>query len=561
MVERARPPLAIPLYAVALVTIALIIYPVATIFPHLFLGADGHVSFTSFTGALALSGLLATVINTVAVVLVSVTIALFLGVTFAWLNERTDARLGWIAKIMPIIPILAPPITVAIGWVFFLSPSAGYLNVLLRWLSGSPHHQGPLNIFSWPGIIGLYSIELTPVVYLVVASALRNLDPGLEQAGRVAGASPLKVFTHITIPAIRVHLASAAWLASTIGLSLFSAPSVVGARAHIDVLTTRIVRLFTAEFPPKTGFAAVLGIFILLLILAGWITLRLVVRSSHGYVIGGKHSQAALLKLGRWRTPLKILMLLFVVLAVFLPFMSLVIVSVEPFWSAHINVKALGFGAYRQIMDQTSFNLLAIVNSVKIGAASATLVMLVAFGVSNLAHWIAPGRVARLLNESLKLPAGFSHIIVAIGVILVFSGRPFDLGNTLLIIGLAYFVLYMPQGTIAANASLVQVGSELIEAARICGAGATRVLGGILYPICRGGLVNGWILVFLYMIGDLTASVLLAGTDTPTIGYILLQDYENGTYPVVAALGVMIAGVSSLIVVATLLWTNARRHA
>ncbi|CAM5195741.1 Iron(III) transport system permease protein OS=Castellaniella defragrans OX=75697 GN=HNR28_000886 PE=3 SV=1 [Castellaniella defragrans] len=552
--------LLLPLYLVGAATLVLIVYPVLRILPELFMTHDGEMSLSSFSNTLALPQLPSTIISTVVVVAASVVIALFLGVTFAWLNERTDARLGWIATIMPIIPILAPPITVDIGWVFLLSPSAGYVNVLLRNLLGSGHYQGPLNIFSWPGIIWLYSAELTPVVYLVVASTLRNLDSGLEQAGRVAGASPLHVFLHITVPAIKVHLASAAWLAFTIGLALFSAPSIIGARAHIDVLTTRIVRLFTAEFPPRTDIATVLGLFILLMILAGWMALRAIVRSSHGFVIGGKHSQSVPLQLGRWRRPLKAVMLLFVILALFLPVVSLLLVSVEPFWSAHVNVGTLTFDAYRQIMDQASFDLKAIVNSVRISAISALVVIVVAFGVSNLAHWIAPGRLSTLLNESLKLPAGFSHVIVTIGIILVFFGPPFHLGNTLLIIGLAYFVLYLPQGTVAANGSLRLVGPELIEAARVCGASAGKTLTTVLYPICRGGLVNGWVLVFLYMIGDLTASVLLSGTDTPTIGYILLQDYDNGTYPTVAALAVMIAGVSSIVVVATLFWANARRR-
>jgi len=544
---------------IAAATGVLILFPVGNILLDIFV-SNGSLDLSGVSRAAALPGIGETIWNTAVVVAAGVIIALIMGTGFAWLNERTDARLGWIAGILPIVPLLAPPIIIAIGWVFMLSPRAGFVNVLARWAFDLDGPTGPFNIFTWYSLIGLYALELTPIVYLVVAAAMRDMDPMLEQASRVYGFGPFKTFMRVTLPSVRGAIAAAAWLATSVGLALFSAPSIVGRSADIDVLTSRIVRLLTAQYPPKVDVAVVLGGIILAVIGVGWILQRRVMKSGRYSVIGGKATGSSRVRLGRWRLPCRGLMVGFVLVSVVIPVVGLVLVSLQPFWTANIHLSRLGLAAYETALAGSGPTALALWNSIKLGAACASVIIFISFCVSTLDRWLRPNRLSSFFDGLMKVPAGFSQVIVAIGIILVFFGTPFNLSGTLLIIGIAYVVIYMPQGSIAVGSTLSQVDLQLLEASQMSGARFWRTASKVLMPLSLGGIANGWVLVFVYVIGDLTASVLLSGTATPTIGYVLLQEFNNGSYPVIAALGVLVSLASSFIVLFVLRLTAGGGH-
>src|SRR5690606_7566288 len=102
------------------------------------------------------SGLGETILNTVVVVVISSLLALVIGSVLAWLNERTDARMGVLTDVLPFVPFLMPPIAGAIGWALLAAPTGGYINVFLRWLLGLVGIQidrGPFDVYSFSGLI------------------------------------------------------------------------------------------------------------------------------------------------------------------------------------------------------------------------------------------------------------------------------------------------------------------------------------------------------------------------------------------------------------------------
>ena len=123
--------------------------------------------------------------------IVSSALATFIAAILAWLNERTDASIGMVGRVLPLIPFLMPAIALPLGWLFLASPRAGALNLLLRaGLDRIGIHltDGPLDVYSWPGLIFLYTVFLCGFAYLVIASSMRTLDRGLEEAAKIAGA-------------------------------------------------------------------------------------------------------------------------------------------------------------------------------------------------------------------------------------------------------------------------------------------------------------------------------------------------------------------------------------
>ncbi len=536
---------------VAIVTAALVVFPLGSmLFRLAFQGADAGPN--PIIEALELPSIGTTLINTTIVIGASGIIALLVGTFFAWLNERTDARMGWIAAILPIIPILMPPIAIAIGWVFLLSPRAGTLNVGMRAAFDIGASQGPLNIFSWYGIIGLYALELIPFVYLIVAAALRNLDPALEQASRLSGAGALSTLRRVTLPMIKPALVSSAFLILVIGMSIVSIPSVLGGTARIDMLSTRIVELLNGSYPPRTGPALVLSGLMLVVLALAWLIQTKVLRSGRYAGVGGKWSGAGIVRLGVWRWPARAIIVLFVLIATVFPIVGLIVVSLQRFWTAAIRPSTFTLRAYAEIFVQnTTGAKQAMINSITLAVVTASACMALAVLQAMLARR-KRFSIVRILDAAMKLPAGFPHVVIAVSMLVSFAGPPIWLGGTIFILLIGYFVIYLPQASISAGAAVSQVRDELIEASLMSGASGTRTVRRISLPLMLPGIISGWVVVFVFAVGDLTASVILASHNTPTAGYFLLEQYVSGSYPLIAALSLVMT-VASATVVLTML--------
>jgi iron(III) transport system permease protein len=145
-----------------------------------------------------------------------------------------------------------------------------------------------------------------------------------------------------------------------------------------------------------------------------------------------------------------------------------------------------------------------------------------------------------------------------VGVLLAFSGPPFNLSGTLVLLLMTYIVIHMPEASIAANAAVAQVGKELLEASSTSGATEGRTFREILMPLTLPGMVSGWALLFVLMAGELTASALLAGARNPVIGFVILDIWEQGTFGTLAALAFSFTIITSSIVI-IVTWLSRRR--
>lgn len=527
---------------------ALIVYPIAIVVIRAFT-VDGHLSAQGIAAALAQPGIGGVVVNTITLVACSGLAALVIGAAFAWLNERTDARLGWVTDLLPLIPLLMPQIAGAIGWVVLLSPQAGLVNGWLRDLLkaiGIERRSGPLDIYSFPGLIFVMALYLVPYVYLIVSASLRNLDPHLEEASRISGAGPLRTLRRVTLPAIRPALTAAALILVIIGFAQFSAPIIIGTGARIEVLSVRIYRLLY-NYPPRTDFAVALSLIMLVIVFAALFLQNLVTRKGRHARIGGKGAQAPRLPLGRWRGPARIAMTLYMLATAVLPSIGLLIVSGQAFWSPAIVWEKLSLMNYESVLFANKMTRHALTNSLLLGAVGATIGMLIAAVIALFVQRTGQS-TRRLIDAVVTLPAAVPHTVVAVGFLLAFSQGLFNLHGTLMVLLLIYLVMYLPQGERAASAAMAQVGTELLEASQVFGASPGRTFRRVLLPLMLPGLVAGWIMLFVLMAGELTASALLAGGNNPVVGLVLLDIWENGSFPQLAALAVIITAIDSVVV-------------
>ncbi len=139
--------------------------------------------------------------DTFVFVIGAVALVFVIAFTLAWLVERTDlpGREIWFSLIL--FPLLVPTPVLAIAWIFLMGPNAGWLNLGLRALTGL-EGEGPINIFSMPGLIFCQALASTPFVFLLLSATLRSMDPALEEASGASGATPLTTFRRITLPVL-----------------------------------------------------------------------------------------------------------------------------------------------------------------------------------------------------------------------------------------------------------------------------------------------------------------------------------------------------------------------
>ncbi|MDX3905924.1 MAG: ABC transporter permease subunit [Pigmentiphaga sp.] len=536
----------------------IVFYPIAIILVRA-IAPEGRLDWALWASTLTAPGLLAAVRNTAILAATTTCLAVPIGVFFAWLIERTDARWGSLSRLLPVIPLLLPPVAMAIGWLFLADPRAGFLaRPLIDALQalGLPLDADQVAIQSWAGLIFLYVLWAVPHVYVIAAAAFSGLDPSLEEAARICGKGRMRCFLGVSLPAIRHAVGSSVLVCVISSIGLYSIAALIGSAARIEVLSVYIYRLLNFSYPPRTSQAVIIGLLLMVLIASIWLLQRRIASRTGHAQIGGMGIRPNLLALGGWRWPARLAVLLYVLLTSVLPLLALVVVALQPFWRSRIVLSDLSLGNFAEFGASAAARS-AISNSAMLAICASTAAVLAAGLVAVIARH-AGGRREQTLGIVTKVPTAIPHIVFAVGVLVAFGFAPFHLGGTWLILFLAYAAIYLPTASIAAESSVQQVGNQLTEAARLFGASPVRTFRTVQLPLILPGLAAGWASIFALVLGELNAAAILSGPRNPVIGYLILTLFDNGTYSQLAAIGSIIGVVSAVAVSAVLLLGRPR---
>lgn len=553
--ERIRRPSAfdIAIGLLCIVVLALVVYPISALIVRLLrdFGAD---SLASVVTASWFGPMLR---DTLVIVLASSVITVLLAGTLAWIQERTDAGLGPIGDVLPLIPLFLPGIAMAIGWKVLATPDVGFLNGMLASVFEPLGISPEVNIHSYAGLIFVYVLHNLPYAYLPIAAAFRNLDPNLEEAARVSGARPLHVLRTISLPAIGPALLAGFVLCTVIGFSLYSVPVILGTPAGIETLSVKIIDAIHNTYPPKYDVAALLSLLLFIILAALWYAQTRVAKRARFAQVGGRLTAASHTKLGAAKWIPRTVAVVYVLLASVIPLATLLLVSFQAYWQPDISASIWTLQHYDRVIFNYPLAVSSIQNSVSLGLVGGGITVLVG-AILIVFATRRRGLVGRAADSIGKLPAAVPHAVLAVAFIFAFAGPPFALAGTILILGLAYFVTYLPYAVITSEASVGQVHPSLEEASRVSGAGSGRTFRSIIVPLVSPGLFAAWALVYVKVLGDLEVAVLLGSGRTPLIGFVLLDVYEQGSFNQVAALAIAIT-VLTLPVVMLMIWFGKPR--
>jgi len=473
--------------------------------------------------------------------------SLLIGVLMAFVVSRTDVPGKRLLQLTASLSYLSPPFLTAIAFVYLFSPNAGLVNVFMRDVAGLPWLT--FNIFSMAGLVLVTVLHTFPYVYLLASSALQSVDASYEEAAQILGASKLRTAISITAPLVAPAILSGTLLAFVNAIALFGSQAIIGLPGRIVTLPTRIYALF--DYPPEYGLASALSlVFVVITVVALYLQRAFLARRSF-VTLAGKGARPQLMELGPWRWVLLGFGVVVFIVAIIAPYATLLAVSFSKSWGLDF-WKGLTLANYKFILFDYNVTQRAIFNSLLLATLAATLAVLLGAVIGWIdLRTLIPGR--KLLDYASLVPLGLPGIVVAVALIQFWLAMPFALYGTLAILLLAYIGRYIPLSVRAANASLRQVDPSLEESAQILGASWATTMREITLPLIRPGLFAGWLLVFVPVIQELSASILLFSSSSITLAVAVFNLYETGYVEPVAALAMI-----NMAIIGTAIWLANR---
>jgi len=518
-----------------------------------FFDAEGF-TLDAFARAYGAAGIDSMVVNSFVFALGAAVLSLATGTVLAYLNVRTDVPFRGLFFAASMVPLIIPGILYTIAWIFLASPEIGLLNAALRPLVGG---RNLLDVFSIPGMIWVEGLHLSPLVFLLMVAAFRSMDPSLEESALMSGASRWKVFRTITVPLVRPAIVASVLIMVVRSLESFEVPALLGLQNGTYVFTSRIY--FTLRtYPPDLGGAGALATGLLAVAVLGVFLSNRVGRGTRSYqTVTGKGFRPRPIPLGRLRPVMGGLIIAYFAVTVVLPLAVLAWASVLKFYQAPSReaFDSLTLANYQALLDSRSA-FRALRNSLLLGVGSATVVM----ALMAVAGWLVvrsrlPGR--QLVDQASFLPLVVPGLVLGLSLSFVYLRSPIPVYGTLFILLIAYCTRYLPYGMRYATTSLHQISGELEESAHVSGAGWWQTFRRVLVPLMFPGLVAGWVYIFVVSFRELSSSILLYSPGNEVLSILIWEQFENGRFTVLSALGVVM--VLTLVVVVTIAYRLGAR--
>jgi len=466
-------------------------------------------------------------------------------VPLAWLVARTDLPLRGAIRALVTASFVTPPFLGAIAWEILAAPNSGILNQWYRAMFGLEPYEHLFDIYTAEGVVFVMACYSFPYVFVLLANALDNIPAELEDASAIFGGTRRATLQRVTLPMVMPALLAGGLVAFLQALTQFGTPAILALPAGFHVITTKIWALF--QYPPNPHLAAaaavpLLALTILLLQARQWLLGR------RGYaVIGGKSGAPRRIGLGVWRVPALAFALAVLALPIFLPYAALIKTAIVRTPSDPLILETLTWHNLRFVFLEFSQTRQALWNTVLLGLAAATAGTFLALIVS---YVTTRGLVAghRLLGIFATAPIAIPGIVLGVGLFLSYTRPPLVLYGTLWILLLAFLTIELPAGYQQLQAAFRGLHPELEEAGRIFGATRLGALRRITAPLLRASLVATWCFVFIGVIRELSATIMLTTAQTKVVSVIIYDLNESGDLGAISVLGLTLLVITFLVV-------------
>lgn len=483
--------------------------------------------------------------NTLIAATVTMVLGTLIAFPLAWLVGRTNLFGKKFFRSLFVLTYMVPPYVGAMAWLRLLNPNVGTMNQFFRMIFGLGDTPGPLNIYTLGGLIWVLTTFYYPYAFITISRAMEKMDPSLEEASRISGASPLLTVFRVTLPMMTPSLIAGALLVFVAAMSCYGIPSIIGAPGKVHTVTTRIIEyngLGAQGISDATGLAVFLmALAILILYLSDFVVAR-----KQYITVSGKSTRPNIVDLGKWRVPLTVLVSLFATIVVLIPFATILTTS----FKIDVGKSLFDSENFTLTQWQTIFSrsetMSCLKNSLIFGVVTATVGIVVACTMSYLLQRTKI-RGRKLPDFLITLGSGTPSVVIALGLIMTMKG---DFGvniyNTAYIMIVAYLIKYLMMGMRTVVSAMSQIHVSLEECSQISGASWTRTMLKITGPLIFPSIAAGWFLIFIPSFYELSMTTLLYSNSTKTIGF---QLYEYWTFTSQPQSCAMAFGILMIVVV------------
>ena len=452
----------------------------------------------------------------------------------AWLVGRTNLYCKKFFRSLFVITYMVPPYVGAMAWLRLLNPNVGIINQWLRAVFGLGA-PGPLNVYTLPGLIWVLTTFYYPYAFITISRAMEKMDPTLEEAGRISGASPLKTIFTVTLPMMTPSLIGGALLVFIAAASCYGIPSIIGAQGNINTVTTRIVEYVSLGQDSLNDAIGLAGFLMIIALVILFISDGVLARKQY-VTVSGKSVQPAMVDLRRWRLPLTILVALFAVIVVVIPFTVILTTS----FKADLGKSMFDPSNFTTSNWTSVFSMSETVSSLKNSLIFAAVAATVGLLIACVMGWLLQRTKVRgrsVPSFLITLGSGTPSVVIALGLIMTMRGSfGINIYNTAWILIIAYLIKYMMMGMRTVVSAMSQIHVSLEESSQISGAGWGRTMTKITGPLIMPSIAAGWFLIFIPSFYELSMTALLYSSTTKTIGYQLYEFWSYTSQPQSCAL-------------------------
>ena len=537
-----------------IILFCLIIIPLLTMISSTFTLAQGelrrvqgHVGdFTLYYWKYILTGTMANAVlwgplkNSFVCGFFTVLVSVPLGSVLAWLIIRTDIPGKKVLGLLVTVPYMIPSWTKALAWLAMFRNSTSGANGFLAgmgipipdWLA-----YGPI------AIVLCMSMHYYAFSYIMVSGALRSINSELEEMGEIQGASKAQILRHITLPLILPSVLSATVMTISKSIGTYGVPANLGNRIGYYTLATKM-RNFIDQGPQAVGYA----MSIVLVLLAAVIIFsnqRIVgVRKSYA-TVSGKGGRATLMPLGKAKKPLMAFLMVFLFLAMVVPFFVLIMETFQITTGAGYGLDNLTLynwiGKSGQIAKYTNYE--GIFRDPKFFSAFWNTIRLTLIGSiitaicgQFLGYISSRGRgkwYGDLTEQMVFVPYLMSGIAFSTMYFSMFSRPHFgglmpSLYGTFTLIVLTSVVKHFPFASKSGTANMLSISVELEEAADIAGASFWKRMSSIIVPLAKNGFISGFMLTFISIAKELDLVIIMMTPSTQTMSYLAFTYSQEG---------------------------------
>jgi len=432
-----------------------------------------------------------------------------------------------------------------VAWELLAAPNSGMLNQFYRHITGA---EDPLfNIYSLTGLIFVISCYTFPFVFVLVANALDNMPGELEDASAILGGKAWTTARRVTIPLALPALVAGALIAFLQAMTLFGSPAILALPAGFHTMTTKIWSLF--QYPPKLELAAAAAVPLLLLTILLLQGQKFLLGRRGFSVVGGKYGAPRRIELNKWRWAALAFCLVVLLNPVFLPYFALLNAAFSPNATTLVTPSTMTLHNIVFVFTELSSTQLALKNTVILGASTATIGTILALVIA----YVTTRRVIashRVLGFLATAPVAVPGIVLGVGLFLSYTRPPFVLYGTLWILLLAFLTINLPSAYQQLQAAFATIHPELEDASRILGATRLQALRQITAPLLRTGVIATWCFIFIGVMRELSAAIVLFTSQTKVLSVLIYDLNESGDLAAISVLGIAMLVITFAVVLA-----------